>query len=106
MSWIILVIAALFEVGLATGLKASEGFTKLWPSIGTVVSIILSLGLLSVAMKGLPLGTAYAVWVGIGTVFTVLVGIFYFGESADPGRLVSLALIVIGIIGLKLTSPH
>lgn len=105
MSWVILVIAGLFEVGWAVGLKYTEGFTRLWPTVGTVVSMVISLSLLGVAMKSLPLGTSYAVWVGVGTVGTAVLGIVLLGESAQVLRLLSLALIVAGIIGLKLTTP-
>lgn len=105
MHWIILVVAGLFEIGWAVGLKYTEGFTRLWPSIGTVAAMIISMGLLGLAMKSLPVGTSYAVWVGIGMVGTALLGIFLFGESAQPLRLASLALIVLGVIGLKLATP-
>ena len=104
MSWIILVLAGLFEIGWAIGLKYTEGFTRLWPSIGTVAAMAISVTLLGVAMKTLPVGTAYAIWVGIGAVGTVILGIVLLGDPANPGRLVSLALIVAGIIGLKLAS--
>lgn len=104
MNWFILIVAGLLEIGWAIGLKYSDGFTKLWPSVVTILGIVLSLGLLSIAMKGLPIGTAYAVWVGIGTIGTAALGIILFGESADVFRLVSLALIVAGIIGLKLAT--
>lgn len=105
MSWILLVLAGLLEVGWAIGLKYTEGFTRLWPTLGTVSAMIISLGLLGVAMKQLPVGTAYAVWVGVGAIGTAVLGIVLFAESASPGRLLSLALIVAGIIGLKLASP-
>ena len=105
MSWAVLFAAGLFEICWAVGLKYTEGFTRLWPTIGTVVAMAISLGLLGIAMKSLPLGTAYAVWVGIGAVGTVLLGIFLFGESADAGRLISLGLIIAGLIGLKLATP-
>jgi len=104
MNWAILVIAGLFEVGWAIGLKYTEGFTKLWPSVGTAASMIVSLWLLGIAMKSLPVGTAYGVWVGIGTVGTVILGIVLLGESASAARLISVALIVAGIVGLKLAS--
>lgn len=104
MSWIMLVLAGLFEIGWAIGLKYTEGFTRLWPTVGTVAAMAVSLGLLGVAMKSLPLGTAYAVWVGVGAVGTAILGIVLFGEPANAGRLVSLGLIVAGIIGLKLAS--
>lgn len=105
MSWIILVLAGLFEIGWAIGLKYTEGFTRLWPSIGTVAAMAVSLALLGIAMKSLPVGTAYAVWVGVGAVGTAILGIFLLGEPANAGRLLSLGLIVAGIVGLKLASP-
>ena len=104
MDWFILIVAGLFEIGWAIGLKFTEGFTRLWPSVGTVLAMAISLGLLGIAMKSLPLGTAYAVWVGVGAVGTALLGIVLFGEAANLGRLLSLALILGGIIGLKLSS--
>lgn len=102
MSWILLVIAGLLEIGWAIGLKYTAGFTRLWPTVGTITSMVVSLGLLGLAMKTLPVGTAYAIWVGIGTVGTAILGMVLLGESAHPWRLVSLALIIAGIIGLKL----
>lgn len=105
MSWLILILAGLFEVAWAVGLKYTEGFTKLWPSVGTLVAMLVSIWLLALAMKDLPLGTAYAVWVGVGAVGTAILGIFLFNEPANAGRLVSLALIVAGIVGLKLATP-
>lgn len=105
MPWVILTIAGIFEIGWAVGLKYTEGFTKLWPTVGTVLSMVISLGLLGVAMKSLPVGTAYAVWVGVGAVGTVILGIVLFGEPANTARIVSVALIVAGIIGLKLATP-
>jgi quaternary ammonium compound-resistance protein SugE len=104
MPWIILVLAGLFEIGWAIGLKYTEGFTRLWPSVGTIAAMTISLGLLGVAMKSLPVGTAYAVWVGVGAVGTAILGIVLLGEPANAGRLVSLGLIVAGIVGLKLAS--
>ena len=104
MAWFLLVLAGLFEIGWAIGLKYTEGFTKLWPSVGTIAAMIISLGLLGVAMKSLPVGTSYAVWVGVGAVGTAILGIVLLGESANLGRLVSLGLIVAGIVGLKLSS--
>lgn len=104
MNWFILVVAGLFEICWAIGLKYSEGFTRLWPTVGTVLSMIISVGLLGVAMKSLPVGTAYAVWVGVGAVGTAILGIVLLGESASPMRLLSLGLIVAGIIGLKLAA--
>jgi quaternary ammonium compound-resistance protein SugE len=105
MPWLVLVLAGLFEIGWAIGLKYTDGFTKLWPTLGTVSSMIVSLGLLGLAMKSLPVGTAYAVWVGVGAVGTAILGIVLLGEPANAGRMVSLGLIVAGIIGLKLASP-
>jgi quaternary ammonium compound-resistance protein SugE len=105
MAWFILVLAGLFEVGWAIGLKYTDGFTRLWPTVGTVLAMIISLGLLGLAMKSLPVGTSYAVWVGVGAVGTAILGIVLLGEPANAGRLVSLGLIVAGIVGLKLASP-
>src|SRR6187549_2872138 len=104
MPWLILLVAGLFEVGWAVGLKYTEGFTRPWPSLATLVALIASVLLLAIAVRHLPLGTAYAVWTGIGTVGTVIVGIAVFGESAAVLRLLCLAAIVGGIIGLKLVS--
>ena len=104
MAWIILVIAGLFEVGWAIGLKYTEGFTRLWPTVWTALAMLISLWLLGIAMKSLPIGTAYSVWVGIGAVGTVILGIVLLGEPANAARLVSIALVVAGIIGLKLSS--
>ncbi len=105
MSWIVLFIAGLFEIAWAIGLKYTEGFTRLWPTVGTVLAMVVSVALLGLAMKTLPVGTAYAVWTGIGAVGTVILGIALFSEPASAGRLVSLGLIVAGIIGLKLVTP-
>jgi len=105
MAWLILVCAGLFEVAWAIGLKYTDGYTRLWPTVGTVAAMIISVGLLGVAMKSLPVGMSYAVWVGVGAIGTAALGIVLFGESASPGRLVSLGLIVAGIIGLKLATP-
>ena len=104
MNWIILVLAGLFEIGWAIGLKYTDGFSKLLPTVWTLASMIVSLGLLGVAMKSLPVGTAYAVWVGVGAVGTAILGIVLLGEPSNPGRLISLGLIVAGIIGLKLAT--
>jgi quaternary ammonium compound-resistance protein SugE len=106
MAWIILVFAGLFEIGWAVGLKYADGFTRPLPSVLTAASMVISLGLLGVALKSLPLGTAYAVWTGIGTVGTVVLGMLFHGEPADAARLGCIALIVIGIAGLKLVTPH
>ena len=102
---VLLVLAGLFEVGWAIGLKYTDGFTRLWPTVGTVLAMIISLGLLGLAMKSLPVGTSYAVWVGVGAVGTAILGIVLLGEPANLGRLLSLGLIVAGIVGLKLASP-
>ena len=104
MSWLILIIASVFEVTWAIGLKYSEGFTKLWPSALTLVAMVLSVLLLGLAMRTLPVGTAYAVWVGLGAVGTAILGIYLFSEPANLGRVLSLVLIVSGVIGLKLTA--
>ncbi|ALQ50924.1 quaternary ammonium compound efflux SMR transporter SugE [Nitrosomonas ureae] len=105
MAWAILIAAGLFEVGWAIGLKYTEGFTQLWPTIGTILAIIISLWLLGIAMQSLPVGTAYSIWVGVGVVGTVTLGIVLFGEPVNAARLISVALIITGIIGLKLTTP-
>lgn len=104
MPWVLLVIAGLFEVAWAIGLKYTEGFTRLWPSAGTLAAMGLSVVLLGIAMRSLPVGTAYAVWTGIGAVGTVILGIVLFGEPATAARLVCVGLIVAGILGLKLTA--
>jgi quaternary ammonium compound-resistance protein SugE len=103
MAWIALVIAGLLEVGWAIGLKYTEGFTRPLPTALTVLSMVASVGLLGWAMKWLPVGTAYAVWVGIGAVGTVILGIVLFDEPAHTARLLSVGLIVAGIVGLKLS---
>ncbi|WP_339900341.1 quaternary ammonium compound efflux SMR transporter SugE [uncultured Gilvimarinus sp.] len=103
MSWFYLLLAGLFEVVWAVGLKYSEGFTRLWPSVATLVAIIISLSLLGLSLKELPISTAYAIWSGIGAVGTVILGIFLFGEAVSALRLVCIALILTGIAGLKLT---
>jgi len=105
MAWVLLVVAGLLEVGWAIGLKYTEGFTRPWPSVFTLACMVASVVLLGVAMKSLPVGTSYAVWVGIGAVGTAILGIVLFAEPASLGRVVSLALIVAGIIGLKLATP-
>lgn len=104
MNWLILLLAGLLEIGWAIGLKYSEGFTRFWPSVWTLVAMVASMVLLAIAMKSLPVGTAYAVWVGIGAVGTVVLGIVLFNESADFWRMASVGLIVAGIVGLKLAS--
>ncbi|RTR02987.1 quaternary ammonium compound efflux SMR transporter SugE [Halomonas nitroreducens] len=103
-AWIILFIAGLLEAGWALGLKASNGFSRPLTSLFTVLAMILSFYLLAQAMKSLPVGTAYAIWVGIGAIGTVLLGIFFYGDSANPLRLASLTLILTGLVGLKLAS--
>lgn len=104
MAWFALIMAGLLEIGWALGLKYSEGFTRLWPSVATVAAVALSFVFMSIALKSVPFGTVYAVWTGIGAVGTVAVGIVLFQESADPVRLACLALIVTGILGIKLVS--
>lgn len=106
MDWVYLLIAAFFEMGWAIGLKYTEGFTRLWPSVFTILGTIASFFFLSLAVRNLPIGTAYAVWTGIGTVGTVLFGIFILGEPRDLVRILCIMLIVAGIVGLKLTSGN
>ncbi|MFG1349625.1 quaternary ammonium compound efflux SMR transporter SugE [Xanthobacter autotrophicus] len=105
MAWIYLFVAGVMEIAWAIGMKQSEGFTRLWPSLFTLSAIAVSLFLLSLALRGIPIGTAYAVWAGIGTVGTALVGIAFFAESTDLLRLASIGLIGAGIVGLKLVTP-
>ena len=105
MSWLVLFVAGLFETGWAIGLKYTEGFSRFWPSVATLAAMLISVVLLGMAMRQLPVGTAYAVWTGIGAVGTVILGIALFGEPATAGRLACLGLIVAGIIGLKVVSP-
>ena len=102
MSWVILIIAGIFEIGWAIGLKYTEGFTRLWPTVATVTAMVISMVLLGLAVKTLPVGTAYAVWVGIGTIGTAILGMTLFGEPASMLRLASLGFILLGIAGLKL----
>jgi quaternary ammonium compound-resistance protein SugE len=104
MSWIYLFLAGLFEIGWAVGLKYSAGFTRLWPSVGTAVAMGLSVVLLAMAAKTLPLGTAYAVWTGIGVIGAVALGIVLFNEPVTAARMACLALVGVGIAGLKLTA--
>ncbi len=106
MAWIILFVAGLFEIGWTIGLKYTDGFTRPLPAALTVASMIVSIGLLGLALKTLPVGTAYAIWTGIGTVGTVALGIILLGESASALRLACIGLIVVGILGLKLVSPE
>lgn len=105
MAWVILFVAGLFEVGWAIGLKYSDGFTKPVASTATVIAMIVSVVLLGYAMKSLPVGTAYSVWVGIGAIGTVVLGIFLFDEPAGVFRMVSVGLIIAGVIGLKFATP-
>ena len=104
MSWVYLFVAGLFEIGWAIGLKYTNGFTRLVPTVLTAISMAISLGLLGLALKSLPVGTAYAVWTGIGAVGTAMLGIYLLGEPATAGRLVCIGLIVSGIVGLKVVS--
>ena len=101
MAWLILVLGGLFEIGWAIGLKYTDGFSRFWPSVWTLIAMLASVVLLALAMKSLPVGTAYAVWTGIGAVGTVLLGIVLFDEPATLARLGCIALIVVGIVGLK-----
>ena len=106
MAWFILFIAGLFETAWAIGMKYSEGFTKLWPSVFTVACIFISMGLLAYSLKWLPVGTAYAVWTGIGAVGTAVLGIILFGESKEFMRLFFMFLIIVGLVGLKVYSTN
>ncbi|SAK92481.1 small multidrug resistance protein [Caballeronia glebae] len=106
MSWILLFIAGLLEVAWAAGLKSSEGFTRLGPSVFTIITALGSFVLLAMAMKQLPLGTAYAVWTGIGAIGAFIFGIVFLGEALTAARILSAVLIVAGLIGLKLSSGH
>ena len=104
MAWGLLVVAGLLEIGWAVGLKYTDGFTRLWPSVATAIAMLLSVVLLAIAMRAIPVGTAYAVWTGIGAVGTVALGIVLFGEPATAARLACIGLILAGIVGLKLVS--
>jgi quaternary ammonium compound-resistance protein SugE len=104
MAWVVLFVAGLLEIGWAVGLKYTKGFTEVWPTVGTAAALIGSMGLLGVALRTLPLGTAYAVWTGVGTVGTAVLGIVLFREPATAMRLLCIALIVAGILGLRLAS--
>lgn len=104
MNWLMLVLAGLFEIVWAIGLKYTDGFTRFWPSVGTALAMLISVSLLGLAMKTLPVGTAYAVWVGVGAIGTAILGIVLFGEVTSVARVFSLLLILCGIIGLKLSS--
>ena len=104
MAWLLLAVAGLFEIGWAVGLKYTDGFTRLWPSVWTGLAMVVSVVLLALAVRTLPIGTAYAVWTGIGAAGTALLGIYLFGEPATALRLACIALIVAGLVGLKLTT--
>jgi len=104
MAWVFLLFAGLFEVGWAVGLKYTNGFSRLWPTMATIVSMAVSLSLLGLALRTLPLGTAYAVWTGVGAAGTVVLGIALFGEPAGAARLACVGLILAGIVGLKVLS--
>ncbi len=104
MAWLILIVAGLFEVGWAVGLKYTDGFTRLWPTVWTAASMLVSLWLLGIALRTLPIGTAYSVWVGVGAIGTAVLGMILFGESASILRILSMLLIVAGIVGLKLAA--
>ncbi len=105
LAWVVLFFAGLCEIGWAVGLKYTEGFSRLWPSVATGVAMLTSVVLLGWSLKTLPLGTAYAVWTGIGAVGTAILGMLLFGESREAARLACIALIVAGIVGLKLVTP-
>jgi quaternary ammonium compound-resistance protein SugE len=105
MAWLLLIVAGLLEAGWAIGLKYTHGFTRLWPSVLTIAGIAISMLLLSIAARTLPIGTAYALWVGIGAAGAVLLGMLLFNEPATPARLFFLALLLVAIVGLKATSP-
>jgi quaternary ammonium compound-resistance protein SugE len=105
-AWIYLIIAGIFEIGWAIGLKYTDGFSRLWPSVGTIGAMIISFVLLSTAMKTIPVGTAYAVWTGIGAAGTAVLGMWLFDEARDFIRFVCIALILAGVIGLRLVSEH
>lgn len=104
MAWTLLIVAGLFEIGWAIGLEFTHGFTRLWPSVGTVAAMVISVYLLAVAVRSLPIGTSYAVWTGVGAAGTAIFGIVLFAEPATATRLASIGLIIAGIVGLKLAS--
>jgi quaternary ammonium compound-resistance protein SugE len=106
MAWLLLLLAGLFEVGWAIGLKYTQGFTRLWPTLGTAAALVASMVLLERAVRELPIGTAYAVWVGIGAAGTAVLGIALLGESASPLRILFLVLLIVAILGLKLSAPE
>jgi quaternary ammonium compound-resistance protein SugE len=103
--WIVLAVAGVLEIGWAIGLKYTEGFTRPWPTVATVASMVASMGMLGIAVNSLPVGTAYAVWTGIGTIGTALLGLVLFGEPATAARLACIAMIAAGIVGLKIVTP-
>ncbi len=105
MAWTVLTIAGLLEIGWAVGLKYSVGFTRLWPTVGTVAAMVLSMGMLGIAVNSLPVGTAYAVWTGIGTLGTAVLGLLLFDEPATAARLACIGMVAAGIVGLKLVTP-
>ena len=105
MAWVVLVVAGLLEIGWAIGLKYTAGFTRLWPTVGTVATMIASLTMLGIAINSLPVGTAYAVWTGIGTLGTALLGLVLFDEPATAARLACIGMVAAGIVGLKLVTP-
>jgi quaternary ammonium compound-resistance protein SugE len=106
MAWVYLLIAGILEIGWAVGLKYADGFTRFWPSVLTLVGMVASVVFLALAVRTIPLGTGYAIWTGIGVVGTAILGIVLFGESAAATRLVCIAVVLAGIVGLKLTSGH
>jgi quaternary ammonium compound-resistance protein SugE len=105
MAWILLIVAGLFEIGWAIGLKYTDGFTRPLPTAGTIAAMVISVWLLGIAMKTLPVGTAYSVWVGVGAAGTVILGIILFKEPANALRLASIGLVIAGIVGLKVATP-
>lgn len=106
MAWVVLFIAGILEAGWAVGLKYTQGFTKLWPSVGTVGAMAVSFLLLSQALKTIPVGTGYAIWTGIGAAGTVIIGMAFLGEPREAGRIVCVLLIIAGVVGLKIVSSH
>lgn len=104
MAWITLVVAGLFEIGWAVGLKYTDGFTRVWPTVGTAAALVASMALLGIAVRALPIGTAYAVWTGIGAAGTALLGLWLFDEPATAARLLCIGLILAGVLGLKAAS--
>ena len=105
MAWFLLFLAGLFEIAWAVGLKYSDGFTRFWPSLATVVTMLISMVLLAIAMRSLPVGTAYSIWVGIGAVGTVILGIVLWNEPANAARMISVGFIIVGVVGLKFATP-